>query len=179
MTRRHVSAAEREVDLIASVLKTLTLDKLQELDKRGRYLAVADGYPSRTLGDGTSRSENEFTSVESAAWRRSEQQEPDPAGDAIREVFAAIHQMADLASKVRKKIEASRYAHEKAAGRQSALSGPCRACGREVAGGEGDPMRGGYCSACYRAWRRLLAGGEGADRVAFEASRKVVEEESA
>lgn len=176
MTRRHVSAAERERDLISSVLKMLTTDKLVELDKRGRYLAVADGYPSRTLGDGTSRSENELTSVESAVWRRSEPQEYDGAGDAIREVFSAIHQMADLAAKVRKKIEASAHAHEKAVGRQSALSGPCRACGREVAGGEGDPMRAGYCSACYRAWRRLLAGGEGADRVAFEASRKVVEE---
>lgn len=155
MSKHHVQAALRHVARIDEALKTMTSEKLADLDRRGRFVADPDGFPARTMSDGMPSGSSALTSVERGAEARGfGQPEPDSVGDAIRSVFDALRQMSVLADKMLHSVGYVDHVASKSEGRVSSLAGDCQACGRDVAGTQADRMRASYCQACYRAWLR-------------------------
>lgn len=155
MSRQTIRLATDHRDVIIAETLQLTDNLIAELERKGRHLAVPDGFPARTLGDGTSRGTSLLTSVERAAESRVyHDAPPDNVGDAIRDVFEMLQAMADLASRVGRKIAFVRHVAEKSEGRVSSLQGECQACERVVSGAETDRLRAGYCDACRKAWER-------------------------
>jgi hypothetical protein len=154
MSKHHVREARRQIQRILETLEHLTEPKLHELDGKARYGVRPDGYPTATIPDGP-RSTEPTSSVERAALQRAEHHQPaDTVGDAIRDIFRHIRHMSDLAVSTTRELQYVDHVGHKAAGRISSLAGACQACYREIAGGTADPMRSGYCSACYAAWVR-------------------------
>ena len=181
-TRAETRALEQLVD-IRKTLDTLTPTVIAELVRKGRHTNTADGYPSRTLGDGTSGGGSELTSVETSANQAGfagtsddyfgrctvSQPEPDPTGEAIANVFDQIHQVAKIMHSIDSELGYINHVRHAASGRQpTSTGGPCQCCGRDVPGTENDRLRAGYCNACSMAWIR--AGRP--DRRQFEVERR-------
>jgi hypothetical protein len=160
-------------DQAIAALEALTDGVIDQLARRGQLLAVPDGFPPSTLGDGTPPSAAALTSVEAAAYRRLGVPDtateggldeiilaaPDPSGLAISDLFADLFAMNNLAARItldRKYLDAVKDA---AVGRVSSLQGSCLCCGRSVSGAAGDRLRGGLCQADDRALRRAVEGG--------------------
>jgi len=134
-----------------------------------------DGYPARSIGDGTSPSANAETSTERAALAAYPDDDPDedrrhPGADErigridrvdrwLAEFF--VHETTVRANldKMKRLVSLVERRRDVRVGERAAGAGPCRACLRDVSGSSTDRLRTGFCHAevsCYRAfltWR--------------------------
>ena len=102
----------RRRQTVERVLGRLTNPVLEDLERRGRFLAVPDGYKARASGSGDGvRGGSELTSVESAVARLTGDAEHvdgrtvyegcrnnDEVGKAVQNIFSGIEKMARLAN---------------------------------------------------------------------------------
>jgi hypothetical protein len=177
LSRHSVNTALHQLEDTDKILAAVDKARLDALNRKARFSVVPDGFPASVGGSGNdgSRGGADRTSVEQATDRRVfagtdgiPRQESDEVLQAVRAVFDNVATIHHLAVKIRDGLAFIDHVHAKAEGRQTTLSGACACCGREVAGGHGDPMRGGYCISDYRAWDR--AGRP--DRAAWEIERR-------
>ncbi len=172
-------SAQRAIDPrndILELLKTLTPAKLEELDRRARFITRPDGYPA---GRNTTRSTDISRPTEQAAIHNLDNDQPqaDPVGDQIRLLFATLAEAAGVLNPATRWLRYLDNYGDQAIVRETSLAGDCKACTRPVAGGHRDPIRNGYCEACNSAYRRWthkhpIAGDPGAHRLAFETERR-------
>lgn len=159
-----MKAAEHALRHRARILELLTtLDDrtIEDIARRGSYTVTPDGWPARTMSDGTAPGNSPYVGVESMVERRAfagvdgvPRVAPDPTGDALRQLFDTLAAMAKLAETADTKLAYVRHVASTAEGRQSSTAGACQCCTRDVAGTPVDRLRNGYCSACNMAWVR-------------------------
>jgi hypothetical protein len=168
MTRAATNAL-RQLHEIAATIAQLTPAVIADLDRRARYTTTPDGYPTRTINDGSSHGTSELTSVESAANQRAtHHDDDDPAGDAIRQLFADIADISRITEHISQRVAYLTNVQYAAGRKPSSGAGICGACRRDVPGTSDDRLRSGYCDSCRKAWER--AGRP--DRHQFEAERR-------
>lgn len=163
---KAAAAAQRHRERILDFLEGLDDTTIDTIARQGRYTVTPDGYPASTMSDGMPTGTSEYSGVESVVDRRAfagtasgtdtavKRPAPDPTGDAIRQLFAILADLAKLADRGSVKLAFIRHVKESASGRQTTTAGSCQCCGREVAGTPADRLRNGYCDTDYRAWLR-------------------------
>ena len=172
MSKATVARAIRQRDRLLELLKRLDDRTLEDLDRRGRFTVVPDGY--RPAAGGGVHGSDISRPVEGTVLAREAQPPADPLAKTILGIFAALG-AADMAlAGIDHALEVVR-GYGSTAGRITSLAGDCGACGRPVAGTAQDPLRKGYCDACRKAYERDDEHGQAAtqpDRAAFERKRR-------
>lgn len=183
LARSRLRTIKRHIDTLLSKVDPddkSSIDVLEDLLRRGEHV-IADGYPPRSMGDGTPGG-SDSTPTEARALRLAapadtdepdawEEHERDLVSDALREfvlnIDLASHHMDDN-DKIRRLILSVEGRMKK---RQADL-GDCECCGRTVLKTIDDPMKAGYCTECFDAWE--TAGRP--DRIEFKRTRVVCTE---
>lgn len=153
--------ARRAVDQrhdILELLKRLTPELIEDLDRRARFLAVPDGYP-RGGGGGIHGSDVSRPTEASVIARDELEVLPaDPIGEQIALVLATLSEAAGVLKPVDRWLRYLAAYQDQAIVRDTTGASDCRGCDRTVAGGAADPIRSGLCNACRSAYVRWSDG---------------------
>lgn len=161
-SRAGRAAIEQRARLL-ELLKRLSPEVLEELDRRARFVVAPDGFGSATGSDGV-RGSGVSRPVEAAVVARGERVVPDPVGEQIRNLFGALAEAAGVLGPASRWLDyLGAYGDRPGVARESSLQGDCLACGRAVAGTPQDRLKTGFCQACYEAWRRFQVGDRSSD----------------
>lgn len=170
--------ARRAIDqrhAILELLKRLTPETIEDLDRRARLLPTPDGYPT---GTGTGRGSDIARPVEHAAIALVEgDQTADPIGTQIRLVLGALAEAAGVLAPADRWLRHLAAYGDQAATPNGDRSGDCKCCDRVVTGTPNDRLRAGYCDACRMAYTRWtetnpIDNDPGAHRLEFEQARR-------
>jgi hypothetical protein len=166
----RVDRQTARIQRLADWLHSDTLDELRRIAgesptplEEGPGLGHHEGYgPGGQNGPrGSDVSDPTYT-------RATAKHQPDPTGDAIADLFAAIERAANEAVTIDRLAGYVAAARAEQGKRPVSLAGDCGACGRPVAGTSVDKLVSGFCGACRKAWER--AGYP--DRSEFAATRR-------
>lgn len=177
-------AVEQRHDIL-EMLKSLTPERIADLDRRARFVDKPDGYPR---GGGAVRGSDVSRPTEQAVLAHYEvdrqsgagrwvEDVADPIGDQIRLVLATLAEAAGVLRPVGRWLRHLDAYQDQAIVREHSTVGECRACLRQVSGSPSDRLRGLYCDACRKAYGRWSesnppAGDPAAHRLEFERQRQ-------
>jgi hypothetical protein len=174
---KAATTAKRQRAEILELLKRLTPDVIDDLERRSRFVVTPDGWPAGGNGGEVHGSEVSRP-TEMAVIARSEQVSADPIGDKIRALFGALAEAAGVLDPADRWLSQLEAYGDRAVVRDSSLAGDCKCCLRAVAGGALDPIRNGYCNSCRSAYLRWsedhpVGDDPAAHRSEFERERRV------
>lgn len=183
--KRYAETLLEKLPVDAEVNPSGATDVVEDLMRRAEHNA-ADGYPPRSMGDGTGGGSGDSTPTEARALRLAspavedgeegepdtwEERQLDQVSELLREFAMNLGRIDDHLARNDKIRRAVLSVETRMKKRQTDLS-DCECCSRSVLKTREDPMRSGYCTECFDAW---VAAGR-PERIEFNRTRVVCAE---
>jgi hypothetical protein len=151
MSKSTIRRAIRQRDELQRILRLLTDNTIEDLERRGRHTPDPDGMPTGTSGHRCS--DINRPTEHAATARLLDEPAADPIAKLIRSIFDSLTTADHTLAHIEHSLQVIK-GYGVVAERTGSLAGDCKACLRPVAGGHRDPIRNGYCNACRSAYLR-------------------------